>query len=138
LGSRIVFIVFLRFLRFFAVFVIFFAVRCFLCTLVRFFVPSVHWALRGSLFVCTFGNVGHRRDGVVRFPPSTTPDAVSKLLTSLSQCEAGTPPFPFSTALFDRHLIRFSRMGGKSPPPLGRFTCRALCSGSISAAHRTP
>jgi hypothetical protein len=49
------------------------------------------------------GNRGQHRDRVLRFPLSTTPDAVSKLLTSLSQCKAGTPLFPFSAALLNRH-----------------------------------
>jgi integrase len=83
------------------------------------------------------GNRGHRRDRVLRFPLSTTPDAVSKLLTSLSQYEAGTPLFLFSAALLNRHLIRLSRKVGQPPPPLGRFTCRSLRSGCISAAHTT-
>jgi integrase len=65
---------------------------------------------------------------------STIPDAVSKLLTSLSQCGAGTPLFPFSAGLLNRHLIRLSRKGGQPPPPLGRFTCPSLRSGCISAA----
>jgi hypothetical protein len=81
------------------------------------------------------GNRGHRRARVLRFPLSTTPDAVSKLLTALSQCEAGTPLFPFSAALLNRHLIRLSRKGGQPHPPLGRFTCLSLRSGCISAAH---
>jgi hypothetical protein len=81
------------------------------------------------------GNRGHRRDRVLRFPLSITLDVVSKLLTSLSQCEAGTPLLPFSAALLNSHLIRLSRKSDQPPPPLGRFTCRSLRSGCISAAH---
>jgi integrase len=81
------------------------------------------------------GNAGHHRDRVIRLPLATAPDSVFKLLSLLSQCKAGTPLFPFTSARLNHHLIRLSNKGAQSPPPLGRFTCRSLRSGCISAAH---
>jgi hypothetical protein len=68
------------------------------------------------------GNSGHRRDRVLRFSLPTIPDAISKLLASLSKSEAGTPLLPFSAALLHRHLIRLSSEGGQYLPPMDRYT----------------
>jgi hypothetical protein len=79
------------------------------------------------------GNARQRADRVLRLPIRL--DSISQLLRQTSILPPGRPLFPKSTATLSSYLVRLSRAAKVYPPPLGRFTCRSLRSGSISAAH---
>jgi hypothetical protein len=81
------------------------------------------------------GNAGHRSDRVLRVPLASSSDPIFQLLTKLSLYRHGKPLFPFDGARLNRSIRRISQRGSLLPPPLGRFTCRSLRSGCISAAH---
>jgi hypothetical protein len=81
------------------------------------------------------GNAGHRSDRVLRIPLASSSDPIFPLFTKLSRYLHGTPLFLFDGARLNRSIRRISQRGSLLPPPLGRFTCRSLRSGCISAAH---
>jgi hypothetical protein len=91
------------------------------------------------------GNGGQRNDRVLRVPVKPASDPATLLFSRLARCSPGRVLFPFTAArcvLFqfitvwlNRALIRLSRQAAIRPPPLGRFTCRSLRSGCISACR---
>jgi integrase len=81
------------------------------------------------------GNAGQRTDRVLRVPVTSSHEPVFQLFTLLSRSRRGKALFSFDGNRLNRGILRLGKKGAVTPPPLGRFTCRSLRSGCISAAH---